>query len=276
MRMQNFGFEASEKLKLLSKTEYKEQGTIFKEAGMLYSEYLEYMTLKHQQDNIDDYVVWQTGMNTDDDSDSENDGEKESEPCGACIALEGQIFHISEVPEQPHKNCKCGVIPLSLLIGFEKINERLKKLEAELKKAEKNYISSKYGSRTDPITGKTDFHEGTDFEVPKGTPLPSPLDGKVSRNDYTGGNGNRVAVVDEDGVEHHFYHMEEKSDLEKGDPVHQGDIVGNSGNTGRSTGAHLHYETRDTNSGKGYPDNVVEPSQEDLDYLNDYFSSYFG
>ena len=42
--MQNFGFGASEKPKLLSKTEYKKQDTIFKEAGMLYSEYLEYIT----------------------------------------------------------------------------------------------------------------------------------------------------------------------------------------------------------------------------------------
>ncbi len=136
--MQYLGFGTSEKPQLLSKTEYKEQDTIFKEADMLYSEYLEYMTLKHQQENIDDYVVWQTGMNTDDDSESnEEDDKKESEPCGQCTALEGQIFHTSEVPKQPHPNCKCGVIPLRLLIGFEKINERLKSMEEKIKKVEK-------------------------------------------------------------------------------------------------------------------------------------------
>ena len=135
--MQYLGFGVSEKPKLLSKTEYKEQDTIFKEAGMLYSEYLEYMTLKHQQENIDDYVVWQTGMNTDDDSESEDEEEKESEPCGSCKALEGQIFHITEVPEAPHKNCKCGTIALKDLIFFENMNERLKKMEEKIKKVEK-------------------------------------------------------------------------------------------------------------------------------------------
>ena len=75
-------------------------------------------------------------MNTDDDSDSEDEEEKESEPCGACKFLEGQIFHITEIPEAPHPNCKCGVIPLRLLIGFEKINERLKKMEEKIKKVE--------------------------------------------------------------------------------------------------------------------------------------------
>ena len=83
--MQNLGFDNGEKPpKLLSKKEYYEQDTVFRIANMQYSDYLEYMTLQWQMENIDDYVVWQTGM-----EESENEDEEESEPCGACMALSG-------------------------------------------------------------------------------------------------------------------------------------------------------------------------------------------
>ena len=185
------------------------------------------------------------------------------------------MFHIDNIPKKPHKHCKCGTVPLRLHNTFAQIDERLDELEGKLGKIKKNYISSKYGDRVHPITGKKDFHEGTDFAVPEGTPLPSPVNGKVSRNDYTSGNGNRVAIIDKTGVEHHFYHMNERSYLQVGDKVEVDNIVGYSGNSGHSKGAHLHYEARDTKSGKGYPDNVVAPSQENVDYFNDYFQSYF-
>lgn len=54
---------------------------------MTYSEYLEFMQLQKDFQNVDEFVVWQTGMDTD--SDEENDGKESSGPCGACLALEG-------------------------------------------------------------------------------------------------------------------------------------------------------------------------------------------
>ena len=120
--------------KILSKTEYKEQDTIFKAANMTYSEYLEFMQLQQNFQNVDEFVVWQTGMATDEESNDE-DQKESSGPCGACTSLEGQIFHISSVPPPPHDHCKCGTIPLRFHIIYEQMSERLKRLEDGLKKA---------------------------------------------------------------------------------------------------------------------------------------------
>jgi hypothetical protein len=133
--MQNLGFDNGEKPpKLLSKKEYYERDTVFKVANMQYSEYLEYMTLQWQMENIDDYAVWQTGM-----EESENEDEEESEPCGACMALSGQVFHIDNIPKKPHKHCKCGTVPLRLHINFAQIDERLDELEGKVRKIKKNW-----------------------------------------------------------------------------------------------------------------------------------------
>lgn len=116
---------------LLSKTEYKQQDTIFKAADMTYSEYLEFMQLQEDFQNVDEFIVWQTGMDTDSEEE-DGDGKESSGPCGECLALEGQIFHISSVPSPPHDNCKCGTIPLRFHIEFESISERLKRLERKI------------------------------------------------------------------------------------------------------------------------------------------------
>lgn len=92
---------------------------------MQYSEYLEYMTLQWQMENIDDFVVWQTGTSYDEGEGDEN----EKEPCGACMALSGNVFHVDNIPEKPHPNCKCGTVPLNLHINFAIIDERLERLE---------------------------------------------------------------------------------------------------------------------------------------------------
>lgn len=111
-------------------------------------------------------------------------------------------------------------------------------------------ISSQYGKRTDPVTGKAGtMHNGVDFKIPVGTKLAAPTNGIVvyagtgkkgsGYNNY----GNVVAIRDGNGNVHLYGHMD-KVNAYVGQMVTPGMNIGTSGNTGKSTGPHLHYEVR--------------------------------
>ncbi|MBR6886724.1 MAG: peptidoglycan DD-metalloendopeptidase family protein [Bacteroidales bacterium] len=86
-------------------------------------------------------------------------------------------------------------------------------------------------------------HQGIDLPYPTGTPVPAAFDGKVRVSDYVGGYGNLVVVRHANGLETFYAHLSRR-DVKSGDWVNAGDIVGLGGSTGRSTGPHLHFETR--------------------------------
>ena len=86
-------------------------------------------------------------------------------------------------------------------------------------------------------------HQGIDLPYPTGTPVAAAFDGKVRVSDYVGGYGNLVIVRHANGLETFYAHLS-KRNVESGDWVNAGDIVGLGGSTGRSTGPHLHFETR--------------------------------
>ena len=83
-------------------------------------------------------------------------------------------------------------------------------------------------------------HNGTDFPVPTGTPVKSPENGVVSRTGSDNMNGNFV-VIKSGNTEHFLLHLS-KINVSNGQTVKQGEVVGLSGNTGHSTGPHLHWE----------------------------------
>lgn len=87
------------------------------------------------------------------------------------------------------------------------------------------------------------LHAGTDFAAPHGTPIYSTADGVVIHADWQSGYGRLVKIQHEFGIETRYAHMS-KIRVKVGQRVSRGDRIGDMGNTGRSTGTHLHYEVR--------------------------------
>lgn len=101
-------------------------------------------------------------------------------------------------------------------------------------------ISSGFGARAHPVLGHADDHRGVDIAVPVGTPVRAPYAGRVHEVGETPALGRYVIVEHEGGYRSVFGHLSE-TPIEAGAPVRAGDVVAKSGNTGRSTGPHLHY-----------------------------------
>ncbi|KAB7738681.1 peptidoglycan DD-metalloendopeptidase family protein [Parvibaculum sedimenti] len=104
-------------------------------------------------------------------------------------------------------------------------------------------ISSGFGMRKHPILGFTKFHEGVDFAAPKGTPIYAAGDGVVKIAGWVNGYGNFVELSHANRYETAYGHMSAfAKGIHPGIRVHQGQVIGYVGSTGRSTGPHLHYE----------------------------------
>lgn len=104
-------------------------------------------------------------------------------------------------------------------------------------------ITSGFGPRRDPILGRSAFHAGMDFRAPTGTPIRAPASGKIVRAGRNGGYGKMVEIDHGNGLKTRFAHLS-RIQVRVGDEVSAGQRIGASGNTGRSTGPHLHYEVR--------------------------------
>lgn len=113
-------------------------------------------------------------------------------------------------------------------------------------------MASGYGSRLDPVYGTTKFHEGMDFAAPIGTPIYATGKGTVTNAGWESGYGNTVEIDHGYGYMTRYAHMS-KITARPGQKVERGDKIGEIGNTGKSTGPHLHYEVRL----KGVPQNPV-------------------
>ena len=104
-----------------------------------------------------------------------------------------------------------------------------------------SYVSSYYGYRINPVTGQEQFHRGVDIAVPTGTTVLAAMDGTVTTATYDASYGNYVVIEDSNGYCTKYAHMDTLS-VSAGQTVTHGTTIGTTGNTGSSTGSHLHIE----------------------------------
>ena len=103
------------------------------------------------------------------------------------------------------------------------------------------WLSSHYGYRNDPFTGEKSWHQGIDFAGKEGTEVIAVASGVVSWSGDRHGYGNMVEVAHGDGLVTRYAHNEENL-VKVGDLVRKGETVARMGNSGRSTGPHVHFE----------------------------------
>ncbi|MFA6111111.1 MAG: M23 family metallopeptidase [Candidatus Latescibacterota bacterium] len=156
--------------------------------------------------------------------------------------------------------------------SFEEIRRKYLETEGNLRHfptispvpLDRTWISSRFGARTDPFTGRRAFHSGLDFAGRTGTPVYATADGVVSMA-YMDSRLGRAVVIDHDvqetdegggtftrkGVYRTEYGHLDRMLVQAGERVKRGQQIGALGNSGRSTGPHLHYAVRYQDRGFG-------------------------
>ena len=102
-------------------------------------------------------------------------------------------------------------------------------------------VSSQFGWRTDPLTGANRFHKGVDVAAAYGADVPSAGPGRVVFAGVQGSYGQTVVLEHQDGVQTRYAHLSHIA-VSAGDELDRGAVLGRVGSSGRSTGAHLHFE----------------------------------
>jgi murein DD-endopeptidase MepM/ murein hydrolase activator NlpD len=115
-------------------------------------------------------------------------------------------------------------------------------------------ITSKFGNRTHPVTGVNKFHNGIDIGIPIGTNIYAPESGKVSGTLINDVGGKQLLITHDNGIRTGYAHLDYRF-VTDGQRVRQGQVIAKSGNTGATTGAHLHFTMKDANG------NFLDPSK---------------
>lgn len=165
---------------------------------------------------------------------------------------------------QEYENIRDKISNMEEMIGLrvnedENIESRLEEIDVTVLQ-QKNFfdnipsgdvmaysdISSKFGWRENPVLKRKEFHTGIDLRTPAGTPILAPADGVVKFIQYNqnSGYGNVVSLSHNYGFESYYAHLQNKTVVKEGQFVKKGDLIAYSGNSGMSTGPHLHYEIK--------------------------------
>jgi murein DD-endopeptidase MepM/ murein hydrolase activator NlpD len=184
------------------------------------------------------------------------------------ISEEVALLGVGGTPEVGPEGSRDGLSgPLERTVGFYR--ERLQQLSRQMGFQEENFVevgqvieanrdrldhiptvnpvlgpyhfSSGFGRRRDPFTGEAAFHPGIDICAARGTPVRATADGTVELVERSSGLGLTIVISHGNGYETLYGHCD-KILAKTGQTVHRGDIIAEVGNTGRSTGPHVHYE----------------------------------
>jgi murein DD-endopeptidase MepM/ murein hydrolase activator NlpD len=131
---------------------------------------------------------------------------------------------------------------------FEELLEQIKKQRNLLAgtptiRPVDGWVTSRFGYRKSPFTGRRELHKGLDISNRKGTPIMATADGVVCFADKKGLYGLTMVIDHGHGLKTRYAHLN-KLLKKKGENVKRGDVIAQMGSTGRSTGPHLHYEVR--------------------------------
>jgi len=174
-----------------------------------------------------------------DDASAEDDGD-----LGAVATPDGRMNPAALARVQERARHVAGQVPtrkLSLLDLLEGLEGQSKRLAATPSIWPTNgYVTSRYGNRTSPFTGRTQFHSGLDIATGFGTIVVAPARGRVVFSGTNGALGRMVELDHGYGLRTHFGHLM-KALVKQGETVERGLPIGEVGSTGRSTGPHLHY-----------------------------------
>ena len=132
---------------------------------------------------------------------------------------------------------------VTALARFQTVRAAIEDAPIHLPIAGPDHISSGFGNRTDPFTGRLAFHPGIDFPWPTGTTVLAAGEGKVVYVGQISGYGNVIDINHGDGIVTRYGHLSGFI-ATQGQFVHTGAPIGRVGSTGRSTGPHLHFEVR--------------------------------
>lgn len=190
--------------------------------------------------------------------------------CYVCKSLDGKVFDFyDELPERPHPNCKCTVEILDedeIEVEDNEDTEEPQSRKPAPQPAPKSPqpsptpqkqewikpcngpITSGYGKRISPVPGASTYHNGWDIGVPIGTPVNTIADGKVIAVGPATGYGKWVVVdhgvINGTRVTSEYGHLSSWN-VSYGQTVKQGQVIAKSGNTGYSSGPHLHITIRE-------------------------------
>lgn len=154
--------------------------------------------------------------------------------------------HVDPLPkEDTHPESQDG--PLPAVPAIDQVSQ-IESSAVPVKDAQPDWpvkavLSSKFGLRKDPFTKETRFHAGIDIAAAEGSDVKAAMSGKVIISSNMKGYGNIIALDNGKGVVTIYAHNE-KNLVKVGDQVEKGSLIAKVGSTGRSTGAHLHFEVR--------------------------------
>jgi len=152
----------------------------------------------------------------------------------------------NELIENIHRNIDQLLEEASFQEGsFRELYDFLKKQKSILASTPSiwpvmGWVTSEFGYRISPFTGKREFHKGIDIATKMGEDIVSPADGVVTKKMNLPDMGNMLKITHCNGITTCYGHMS-KVTVKRGQKVKRGDVVGQVGNSGRSTGPHLHY-----------------------------------
>nr|WP_121662630.1 M23 family metallopeptidase [Metabacillus litoralis] len=133
------------------------------------------------------------------------------------------------------------LLTLSIAIGMLVIEKNHVQAESYIKELEDQWVQPVNGTITDTFGTRHGKHKGIDIAAPEGEEIVSVSDGKVTKSYYSDSYGNVVFIEHPEGYETVYAHLS-KRNVNEGENVKKGQVVGIIGNTGISTGTHLHFE----------------------------------